>query len=97
MPDRALSQEYPEYGYAVFLDTSADIKSGRPGIATFTLEGNEMTDGYVNGLGGKDGKTSGGDIATGVHGSEYHIIGYSCSVLFNPYKSFILKENIVNQ
>ena len=39
IPDRALSQEFPDYGYAIFLDTSADIKSGRPGIASFTLAG----------------------------------------------------------
>jgi hypothetical protein len=94
MPDRSLSQEFAEYGYAVFLDTSADIKTGRPGLASFTLEGSEMVDGFVNGLGGRSGSASGQDIATGVHGSEYHIIGYSCAVLFNPYKSFILKENV---
>ena len=37
--DRALSQEFAEYGYAIFIDTSADSKTGRPGIASFTLEG----------------------------------------------------------
>lgn len=71
------------------------MKTGRPGIASFTIEGSEMVDGWVNGLGGRSGKESGRDIATGVHGSEYHIIGYSLTVLFNPYKSFILKENVV--
>jgi len=95
IPDRALSQEFASYGYAIFLDTSADIKTGRPGLANFTLEGSELVDGYVEGLGGRSGKASGGSIATGVHGSEYHIIGYSCTVIFNPYKSFILKENVV--
>lgn len=94
IPDRALSQEFAEYGYAVFLDTSADVKTGRPGMASFTLEGNELVDGYVEGLGGRTGKESGKSISTGVHGSEYHIIGYSCAVIFNPYKSFILKENV---
>jgi hypothetical protein len=94
IPDRALSQEFDQYGYGIFLDTTADLKTGRPGLATFTLEGNEMVDGYREGLGGRDGKTSGGSIATGVHGSEYHIIGYSCAVVFNPYKSFIVKENV---
>lgn len=94
MPDRALSQEYDLYGYGIFLDTTADLKTGRPNIASFTLEGSSMIEGYVNGLGGQDGKTSGGNIATGVHGSEYHIIGYSACVVFNPYKSFILKENV---
>ncbi len=94
IPDRALSQEFPDYGYAIFLDTSADMKSGRPGIASFTLAGSEMVDGFVSGLGGRSGKESGREIATGVHGSQYHIIGYSCAVVFNPYRSFILKENI---
>ena len=94
MPDRSLSQTYPDYGFAVFLDTSADMKSGRPGIASFTLKGAEMTTGFVAGLGGRTGRESGGNIATGVHGSEYHILGYSCTVVFNPYRSFILKENI---
>jgi hypothetical protein len=93
MPDRALSQEYDMYGYGLFLDTTADLKSGRPNIASFTVEGSEMIEGYVNGMGGQDGKTS-GTVSTGVHGSEYHILGYSCCVLFNPYKSFILKENV---
>jgi hypothetical protein len=94
IPDRALSQEYDNGGYGVFLDTSADLKTGRPNLAMFTLEGNEMIEGYVEGLGGRDGKTS-GTVSTGVHGSEYHLIGYSVAVLFNPYKSFILKENVV--
>lgn len=94
IPDRALSQEYAEYGFAIFLDTSADMKTGRPGLASFTISGSEMITGYVSGLGGRSGKESGGDITSGVHGSEYHILGYSCAVVFNPYKSFILKENV---
>jgi hypothetical protein len=94
LPDRALSQEYDQYGYGIFLDTTADLKSGRPNIATFTMEGSEMVEGRVNGLGGQDGKTS-GVVSTGVHGSEYHLIGYSCAAVFNPYKSFILKENVI--
>ena len=93
MPDRALSQEYDNYGFGIFLDTTADLKSGRPNVASFTMEGSEMIEGRVNGLGGQDGKTS-GVVSTGVHGSEYHLLGYSCAVVFNPYKSFILKENV---
>jgi hypothetical protein len=93
IPDRALSQEFDLYGFGIFLDTTADLRTGRPNVASFTMEGSEMVEGYVKGLGGLDGKTS-GDIATGVHGTEYHIIGYSATVVFNPYKSFILKENV---
>lgn len=93
IPDRALSQEFDQGGYAIFLDTTADVKTGRPGMATFTIEGSEMIEGRVLGMGGQDGKTSGSNIATGVHGSEYHILGYSLAAVFNPYKSFILKES----
>jgi len=93
IPDRALSQEYDLFGYGIFLDTTADLKTGRPNIASFTVEGSEFIEGYVNGMGGQDGKTS-GTVSSGVHGSEYHILGYSCAVVFVPYKSFILKENI---
>ena len=94
MPDRALSQEYPNYGYGIFLDISADLNKGRPNIAAFTLEGSEMVEGKVLGLGGEDGKTS-GNVTSGVHASEYHLIGYGCGVIFVPYRSFIVKENVV--
>ena len=92
MPNRALSQEYPDYGYGIFLDTGADVTSGRPNVAMFTFNGADMVSGFMNGLGGQDGKTS-GEISTSVHGSSYHIIGYAGSVVFNPYKSFILIES----
>lgn len=91
MPNRALSQEYPDHSYGIFLDTTADLSSGRPNIAMFTLNGAEMVSGHLEGMGGKDGKTSGG-VSTGVHGSQYHLLGYAGSVVFNPYKSFILEE-----
>jgi hypothetical protein len=92
MPDRALSQEYPDHGYGIFLDTGADLASGRPNVAMFTMQGAEIISGNLHGMGGADGKTS-GDISTSVHGSQYHLLGYSGSVVFNPYKSFILEES----
>jgi hypothetical protein len=94
MPDRALSQEYPDYAYGVFLDTGADLVSGRPNLAMFTLEGSEIISGNLNGMGGQDGKSS-GDISTSVAGSSYHLMGYGGSVIFNPYKSFILQESVI--
>ena len=94
MPDRALSQEYDNYGYAVFLDTGRDVSSGVPNIASFTLEGAEMLSGNLRGMGGMDGKST-GEIATSVHGSSYHLLGYSCTCVMNPYKSFILKESAI--
>lgn len=91
MVDRALSQEYPDHAYGIFLDTGADLSTGRPNLAMFTLEGSEMISGNLNGMGGQDGKTS-GSVATAVAGSSYHLLGYAGAVLFNPYKSFILRE-----
>ena len=95
MPDRALSQEYSEGGYAVFLDTGADLASGRPNVAMFTQKGGEIISGTLHGMGGADGKTS-GEISTPVHGSQYHLMGYAGSVVFNPYRSFILNEARTN-
>lgn len=91
MPNRALSQEYPDHGYGIFLDTGADLASGRPNIAMFTLQGSEMITGNLYGMGGKSGNSS-GEISTSVHGSQFHLLGYSGAVVFNPYKSFILEE-----
>jgi hypothetical protein len=94
MPNRGLSQEYPDHAYGIFLDTTADMTSGRPNLAMFTIDGSEMISGSLNGMGGQNGRTS-GTVSTGVHGSEYHLLGYSGCVLFNPYKSFILEESRV--
>jgi hypothetical protein len=91
LPDRALSQEYPNHGYAFFLDAGLDATTNRPNIAMFTLEGAEMLSGTLKGMGGLDGRSS-GDIATPIHGSSYHLLGYSCAVVFNPYKAVIMEE-----
>ena len=88
--DRALSQEYHDHGYGIFLDTG--VTQGTPNLAMFTLEGRELISGNLNGMGGQDGKTS-GVVSTGVDGSEYHLLGYSCAVLFNPYKAAVLEES----
>ena len=91
MPDRSLSQEYPEHAYGIFLDTGADLDSGRPNVAMFTVEGCEVLEGSLFGIGGADGKTS-GTVSTSVHGSQYHLLGYSGACVFNPYRSFLLEE-----
>jgi hypothetical protein len=91
MPDRALSQEYADHAYGIFLDTGADLASGRPNVAMFTMKGSEIISGNLVGMGGKSGNAS-GEVSTSVHGSSYHLLGYSAAVVFNPYKSFILEE-----
>jgi len=94
LPDRVLSQEYPEGGYGIFLDTGADLSSGRPNVSMFTLQGSEMVSGTLVGMGGASGSTS-GEISTSVAGSEYHLMGYSGVVVFNPYRSFIIQESVI--
>ena len=74
MPDRALSQEYPDFAYGIFLDTGSDLVTGRPNIAMFTLEGSEIISGNLNGMGMQDGKSS-GEISSSVAGSSYHLMG----------------------
>ena len=90
--DEALTKEYRDFGYLVFLDTS--LINGKANVQTFTLKGREMLTGTLRGLGGADGRSS-GDIATPIDGSEMHIMGYSGIVVFNPYAGFIMKENVI--
>lgn len=89
----ALSTEYTDKAYAVLLDVSKDETSGKPNLAMFTLEGSEMISGNLNGLGGQTGNTD-GEISSSVHGSSYHLLGYSGGVLFNPYKSVLFEQAI---
>jgi hypothetical protein len=84
---------YIEYIDGVFLDLTADMNTGRPAIASFSLSGSDMLSATVNGLGGQDGKTS-GVASTSVMGSSYHVAGYFGVGVFNPYRSFILEESI---
>jgi hypothetical protein len=93
MLDSTLSLEYDDRAFAIMLDVGKDEVSGRPNIATFTREGAEITTGNLNGMGGASGKES-GEISTSVHGSSYHLLGYSGAVVFNPYRSLIIEEGI---
>jgi len=91
-PNTALTQEFPDKGYGIILDLTKDITTGKPAVATFTLEGGEMITGTMEGLGGADGKTS-GKVSTGITGSQYHIYGTSGIGFFKPYASHLIIEN----
>lgn len=47
--DRCLSHEYPDRSFGIFLDYSADMTTGKPGIAMFTLRGADMISGNLKG------------------------------------------------
>jgi hypothetical protein len=54
-----------------------------------------MLSGKLRGMGGFTGKENGVDLATSVDGSEYHLLGYSGVVVFNPYNAVIIKESVI--
>ena len=95
MVDKILSDEYPDSGYGFCINAGIDQTNATSGIAMFTLEGREMLSGKLRGMGGFSGKETGVDLATSVDGSEYHLLGYSGAVVFNPYNAVIIKESIV--
>jgi len=90
--ERALSREYgSEKGYCLCLDLTADKTSAMPPIACFTLRGGEYMTNQVVGVGGLDGLSS-GVVSTPVAGSKLIAWGYAGIAVFNPYRSFIIRE-----
>lgn len=90
--DRTFSREFgQDKGYALCLDLTADSTSNQPPIAMFSLKGADfITNKYV-GVGGLDGISS-GTVSSPVAGSKLIAWGYSGIAVFNPYRSFILRE-----
>lgn len=67
--DRALTREYPDKGYGVCIDLTADKTTGTPAIGKFALTGKDFITNKIEGVGGYDGKTS-GSVASNVAGSK---------------------------
>ena len=93
MVDKILTDEYPHSGYGFCINVGINQTTANSGISMFTMEGREMLSGKLKGMGGFTGKESGIDITTSVDGSEYHLLGYSAVVVFNPYNAAIIKES----
>ena len=90
--ERAFSREFGyDKGYCLCLDLTADKTSAMPPIACFTLKGGEYITNQVVGVGGLDGLTS-GQVSTPVAGSKLVAWGYAGIAVFNPYRSFIIRE-----
>ncbi len=90
--DKAFTLEYPDKGYGIVVDLTADATSGTPAMQMFTLKNGEFIRSVIKGVGGMDGTTS-GDAYTPVAASKIIHMGYSGIGVFNPYRSFILEEN----
>ena len=67
--DKALSREYPDKGYGLCLDLTADKTTGTPAIAKFSLLGKDFITNKITGVGGYDGKTS-GEVSSNVAASK---------------------------
>ena len=90
--DRTFSREYGfEKAYMLCLDLTADKTSAQPPIAMFSLKGKDFISNKIAGVGGFDGVSS-GEVSMPIAGSKLVNWGYSGVAVFNPYRSFILRE-----
>lgn len=90
--DRTFSREYgSEKGYCLCLDLTADKTAAQPPIQMFTLKGGDFISNKYPGVGGLDGLSS-GIVSSPVAASKLINWGYSGVGVFNPYRSFILRE-----
>lgn len=86
--DRALDFEYPDKGFGVLIDLTADKKSGRPAIEAWSVEGKELVENTLTGVGIRSG-----EVASAVSGIKWTMCGYWGIAVYNPYRSVILLEN----
>jgi hypothetical protein len=89
--DKALTLEYPDKGYGLVIDLTADATSGTPALQMFTVKGGEFIRGVLKGVGGLDGVSS-GDVYTPVAGSKLIHMGYAGVGVMNPYRSYMIQE-----
>jgi hypothetical protein len=89
--DRTFTREYGDKGYGVCLDLTADLASGKPAIAMFSLKGKEVLTSKYPGVGGMSGVES-GIVSSPVAGNKLIMMGYAGIAAFAPYRSFILRQ-----
>lgn len=89
--DRTFTREYGDKGYGLCLDLTADLASGKPAIAMFSLKGCDVLTSKYPGVGGMGG-TESGIVSSPVAGSKLIMMGYAGIGVFAPYRSFILRE-----
>ena len=76
--DRALTNEYPNQGFGILVDLTADSTSGMAPVQALTLKGKQMIQNQLTGVGVKDG-----DVATAVAGQKMIISGLTQQVTLN--------------
>lgn len=76
----------------MMIDLTSDSASGNPAVAMFTLKGGDFMYNKIAGVGGLDGLSS-GVVSSTVAGSKLVNWGYASIAVFNPYRSFVLKQS----
>jgi hypothetical protein len=89
--DRALTREFPDKGYGMCLDLTADKTTGTPAIMKFSLLGKDFITSTIPGVGGLDGKSS-GQVASNVAGSKMVMMQYAGIAAMTPFRSVIIYQ-----
>lgn len=90
--DRTFTREYgTSKAYCMALDLTADATSGTPAMEMFTLKNGAFISNKYLGVGGENGLTS-GVVSSPVAASKLINWGYAGIGVYNPYRSFILRE-----
>lgn len=85
---------YPDQGYAICLNPKP-LSNGEPTLQKFFFGNRELTDGWLEGMGGRNGGGTGLRISTSTTVSSYHLIGTAGIVYHLPSLAIIVKESVI--
>lgn len=86
--DRALTEEFGDKGYGILVDLTSGADSGTPAVGMFTVNNHQFVENTINGVGGKKS----GEVSSRVAGSHKVIMGIAGVGVFNPYRSYIIRQ-----
>lgn len=86
--DRALTEEFGDKGYGILVDLTSGADSGTPAVGMFTVNNHQFVENTISGVGGKKS----GEVASRVAGSHKVIMGVAGVGVFNPYRSYIIRQ-----
>lgn len=90
--DRTFTREYgSEKGFGMVIDLTADTVSGKPAMEMFTLKNCQFITNKYPGVGGFSGSES-GIVSSTVAASKLINWGIAGVGVYNPWRSFILRE-----
>lgn len=90
--DRTFTREYgSEKGFGMAIDLTADAVSGKPAMEMFTLKNCQFITNKYPGVGGFSGSES-GVVSSPVAASKLINWGIAGVGVYNPWRSFILRE-----